>query len=544
MKQQTYPLWQFTSLLISCLIFFPIITLFILGFNTEDSQKIWAHLSQTVLSDYVINSLILAIGVSVVSLFIGVGSAWLLSRYQFIGSNFLSWALLLPLAMPTYIIAYSYTGLFDIAGPIQSSIRENFDLSYGQYWFPEIRSLGGAIFVISFVLYPYVYLLARASFLEQSHRLTDVARLMGYTRTQAFFKVTLPIARPAIITGISLTLMETLADFGAVSYFGVDTFTTGIFRTWYGLDSINGAAQLALMLLSFVIILIVLEKYSRRQARYHIHSNQEINKQELTGSKGLTSFIICSFPLLLGFVIPIWQLLVWATQTYAQLFETAFWLLIKNTFFLAAITSVLALIFAILLAYSHRLINNQLTQLTRHLASFGYAIPGVIIAVGTLIPLAKLDNYIDAWFRLNFEFSTGLLISGTTIALIIAYLVRFMSVSLRTVESGLASVKQNMDHVSRTLGHKPLFTLRKIHIPIIRNSLLTAILIVFVEVMKELPATLILRPFNFNTLAVRAYELASDERLADASISSLTIVLVGLVPVILLTRAINKNQKK
>ena len=543
MKQPTYPLWQFASLLTSGLIFFPIITLLVLGLTADDSHQIWTHLRRTVLSDYVLNSLILATGVGAASLFIGVGTAWLLSKYKFVGSNFLSWALLLPLAMPTYIIAYSYTGLFDIAGPIQTFIRNHFNLSYGEYWFPEIRSLGGAIVVISFVLYPYVYLLARASFLNQSQHLNDVARLMGYSSLQTFIKVTLPIARPAIIAGVSLTLMETLADFGAVSYFGLSTFTTGIFRTWYGLDSVHGAAQLALMLLSFVIILIVLEKYSRRRARYHTNNTQQNSKQQLTGSKSFCSLIICSLPLLFGFIIPVWQLLVWASQTYQQLFEVSFWLLIKNTFLLATITSVLALLLAILLAYSHRLVNNNLTQITRQLASVGYAIPGVVIAVGVLIPLARLDNHIDAWFRTNLDFSTGLLISGSVAALIIAYLVRFMAVSLRAVESGLTSVKPNMDYVARTLGHKPLFILRKIHIPIIRNSLLTATLIVFVDVMKELPATLILRPFNFNTLAVRAYELASDERLADAAMSSLTIVLVGLLPVILLTKAINKPHK-
>lgn len=541
MLKQRYLSWQIASLVIGCLICFPIVTLFHLSFSGDSSLEVWSHLSETVLADYTISSLKLVIGVALLSLFIGVGCAWLLTQYSFRGARFLNWALLLPLAMPTYIIAYSYTGLLDIAGPIQNTIRDSFDLSYGQYWFPEIRSMGGAIFVMSFVLYPYVYLLARASFLEQSQQLGDVARLMGHSRKQAFFLINLPIARPAIVAGVSLVLMETLADYGAVSYFGVNTFTTGIFRTWYGLDSVNGAAQLALMLLSFVIVLTVIEKQSRRRAKYHTKNINQNNKKALSGSKALVAIIICSAPLILGFVIPIWQLLVWATQTHTQLFEASFWELVRNTFLLASITAVLALVLALVLAYSHRIVANKLTSLARHIASLGYAIPGVVIAVGILVPLARLDNSIDAWFRAQFDFSTGLLISGTIVALVIAYLVRFMSISLRTVESGLTSVKSSMDQVARSLGHSPLTILRTIHVPIIRSSLLTAILIVFVDVMKELPATLILRPFNFNTLAVRAYELASDERLADAALASISIVIVGLIPVILLTRAINKK---
>lgn len=535
--------WQIASLSTAGFFFLPIVTLFVLAFNTQGNSEIWAHLSQTVLSDYVSNSLVLALGVGSLTLFIGVGCAWLVSQYRFVGSRFLNWALLLPLAMPTYIIAYSYTGLLDIAGPIQSFIRDYFDLRFGQYWFPEIRSMGGAIFVISFVLYPYVYLLARASFMEQSPRLQDVARLMGYSQKRAFSKITLPIARPAIIAGVSLVLMETLADFGAVSYFGVNTFTTGIFRTWYGLDSINGAAQLALMLLSFVIILSVLEKQSRRRARYHTQGNQQSdNKKTLSGIKAIIALTLCSAPIVLGFIIPIWQLMIWAIQTYTQLFEASFWVLVKNTFTLATLTSILALGLALLLAYTHRIANNSKTMFAKQIAALGYAVPGVVIAVGILVPLARFDNFIDGWFRTNFDVSTGLLISGTTVALVIAYLVRFMAVSLKAVESGLSGVKLSMDQVSRSLGHSPLKILRSVHIPIIRGSLLTAILIVFVDVMKELPATLILRPFNFNTLAVRAYELASDERLADAALASLMIVLVGLIPVILLTRAINQRR--
>lgn len=535
--------WKITSVSIAALVFFPLLTLIILSLDGigGDNQSLWSHLSNTVLSDYIKGSLILMLGVASLTLLLGIGSAWLVTQHQFKGVGFFNWALLLPLAMPTYITAYSYTGLLDIAGPVQSLIRNSFNLHYGEYWFPEIRSMGGAIFVMSFVLYPYVYLLARAAFLDQSQHLRDVAQLLGTTRRNAFFKITLPIARPAIIAGISLALMETLADYGAVSYFGISTFTTGIFRTWYGLDSVQGAAQLALMLLMFVIVLIVLEKQSRQRSHYHDkNKGKHSQARQLNGSKQIIAIILASLPLLLGFIIPVMQLLFWAIDTHQQLFEMSFWVLVKNTISLALITSIIALSLALLLAYAHRIINNKITQVSNAIVKLGYAIPGTVIAVGTLIPLARLDNQIDAWFRTYFDISTGLLISGTIGALVIAYLVRFLAVALNTIDSGLTTIPHTMDQAARSLGHSPNQVMRKIHIPLLKTSLLTALLLVFVDVMKELPATLILRPFNFNTLAVKAYELASDERLADASLASISIVLFGLLPVILLTKSINK----
>jgi iron(III) transport system permease protein len=490
-----------------------------------------------VLSDYVFGSLQLMLGVAIITLLLGIGSAWLVTQYRFFGSGFFNWALLLPLAMPTYITAYSYTGLLDVAGPVQSAIRSSLGLSFNDYWFPEIRSMGGAIFVMSFVLYPYVYMLARASFIDQSKSLSDAGQLLGLSRRQSFFRITLPIARPAVIAGVSLALMETLADYGAVSYFSVSTFTTGIFRTWYGLDSVQTAAQLSLMLLMFVIVLITVEKNSRKKARYHDKSRgKSALPKQLDGRKQLVAFVLASIPLLLGFVIPVSQLAIWAIQTHEQLFETSFWVLVMNTLTLATITSILALILALILAYGHRIVGKPVTRLALRLGHLGYAIPGTVIAVGTLIPLARLDNQIDAWFRANFDISTGLLISGSIAALIIAYLVRFLAVSLNAIESSLSSIALTMDQAARSLGLSPLQILRKVHIPMLKTGLFTGLLVVFVDVMKELPATLILRPFNFNTLAVRAYELASDERLADASLASLAIVLVGLVPVILLSR--------
>ncbi|MFQ3246179.1 MAG: iron(III) transport system permease protein [Arenicella sp.] len=527
--------WYIISAIVASLVLLPLLTLTWL--SASANSELWGHLANTVLADYVVSSLSLMLGVALLTSLLGIGSALLVTQYHFKGVNFFHWALLLPLAMPAYITAYSYTGLLDVAGPIQSLLRTHFELSYGQYWFPEIRSLGGAIFVLSFVLYPYVYLMARASFMEQSQHLREVAQLLGYSRRKAFFRITLPIARPAIIAGISLALMETLADFGAVSYFGVNSFTTGIFRTWYGLDSVEGAAQLAMILLSFVVVLLALEKSSRKRAAYHGKKTAKPGQTEhLSGKKQALAIALVCTPLLLGFIIPCAQLSYWAIKNIEQLASAEFWQLVANTLLLASITACVALFLALLVAYSHRLNQSKFTSISKGIIGLGYAIPGLVIAVGVLIPLAYFDNTLDGWLRSNFNYSSGLLISGTIAALVIAYLVRFLAVALKSVDSGLGSIHPNMDQAARSLGLSPFGVLRKIHLPIMKGSILTGLLIVFVDVMKELPATLVLRPFNFNTLAVRAYELASDERLADAALPSIAIVLVGLLPVILLSR--------
>jgi len=532
--------WKIASVAIAALVFFPLLTLALLSLDAE--QGIWSHLYETVFADYVTNSLILMAGVALVTLIVGIGSAWLVTQYHFFASRPLKWMLLLPLAMPTYITAYSYTGLLDVAGPIQSGLRDIFNWQYGDYWFPEIRSLGGAIFVMSFVLYPYVYLLARASFLEQSPHLREAAQLLGYSRNKAFLKINLPIARPAIIAGLSLALMETLADYGAVSYFGVSTFTTGIYRTWNSLGDIGAASQLALVLLSFVIILLIIERQSRKRAQYHSKKTRDpVAPVQLRGAVGACAFVIAVLPVLVGFIIPTGQLVIWAHKTHAQLFDASFWLLVTNTIALASITAFVALIFALVIAYANRIASSKLIHTAKWLVGLGYAVPGMVIAIGTFIPLARLDNSIANWFSRNLDIEIGLLLTGSVFALIIAYLVRFMAVALNSVDSGLLGISRNMDQAARSLGLGPLPILRRVHIPILQSSLVTALLIVFVDVMKELPATLAMRPFNFNTLAINAYELASDERLTNAALPSIAIVLTGLIPVILLTKMINRN---
>lgn len=526
----------FSAVLMAMLLSVPILTILYLSLSSDTSA--WRHLFNTVLTDYVVNSLMLMLGVGIAVCILGVPAAWLTSMCRFPGRKIMSWALLLPLAFPAYIIAYTYTGMLDVSGPVQQLIRDTTGLKYGEYWFFDIRSLTGAMLMLSFVLYPYVYLLARVAFLEQSTSSLEVSRTLGLSSIQAFFKLALPLARPAIATGVTLALMETLADYGTVKYFGVSTFTTGIFRTFNGFGDPAAAAQLASCLLGFVILLVFIERYSRRHLTYHSQVEKQSRAKPivLTGLKSWLALLICLIPVLLGFIIPFLQLFSWAifeAEVGGRFFQLAW-----SSFYLAALASIIAVAIALLLAYAKRLHANRLVNSATGFASMGYALPGTIIAIGIIIPLSSLDHFIiDLLSTVNID--SGLIFSGTLLGLLFAYAVRFVAVSLGAVQSGLDKIKPTIDGSARVLGLKPFSVLKKVHVPLLSTTVLTAVLIVFVDVLKELPATLILRPFNFETLAVRAFELASDERLIDAAPPSLFIIGVGLVPVIMLSRSIN-----
>ena len=534
--------WDSAIILIALLVALPVLVIaaFIFFPVTEN----WQHLIDTLLADYVVNSLLLMLGVSIGVLSIGVICAWLTSMCEFPGRKILSWLLLLPLAIPAYIIAYTYTGMLDFEGPVQSLLREQFNWRYGDYWFPEVRSLAGAAAMLSLVLYPYVYMMARAAFLEQSICVLEVSRTLGNNGFNSFRRVALPLARPAIVTGLSLALMETLADYGTVQYFGVSTFTTGIFRIWFGMGDSTTAAQLSAVLMGFVFILIVLERWSRKRARFHHTSNKysAIDRYQLRGSRAWIAFIACLLPVLFGFIFPALQLLVWAFTTAEETLDRSFFTLAGHSLMLASVSAIVAVLLALFLAYGKRLRKTVMTEASVRLAAMGYAIPGTVIAMGVLLPLAWFDNTIDNWMRAYLNISTGLIFSGTLFALIFAYTVRFLSVSLQAVESGLSKIKPSMDDAGRSLGLAPFAVLKQLHLPLMKGTVLTALLLVFVDVLKELPATLILRPFNYNTLAVRAYEMASDERLADAGAPALMIVLAGIIPVILLSSAISRSR--
>lgn len=531
---------KMAAMLIAAILALPILVV-VINVLTGDSE-VWQHLYQTVLTEYISNSLLLMLGVGTGVLIIGVPCAWLTSMCDFSGRAFLSWALLLPMAVPAYIIAYTYTGVLDFAGPVQTFIRELTGWRYGEYWFFEIRSLGGAIVMLTLVLYPYVYLMSRAAFLEQSENTLEVSRTLGYSGRAVFFKLALPLARPAIVTGLTLALMETLADYGTVQYFSVNTFTTGILRTFYGFGDVAAASQLAGVLLIFVAVLILLERHSRHRIRYHASGLKKASSRRiaLSGGRGLMACIFCFFPILVGFLIPVSVLAYWAIFK-AEMPGTNFIQLAWNSFYLAAMASLIVVSLALVLSYAIRLNSGKTVRASVGIAGLGYALPGTIIAIGTIVPLAWLDHRIIDLVKHYSGDRVGLIFSGTLVALLFAYTVRFMAVSLGAVQNGLGKIKPSMDMAGRSLGMSPFKVLTRIHIPLLKGSVLTAILIVFVDVLKELPATLVLRPFNFNTLAVRAFELASDERLVDAAPASLMIVLVGLVPVILLSRSISSR---
>ena len=535
--------WRGAVILTAAVFALPV--LFVLTSVLTPAGEVWQHLVQTRLADYITNSLALMFGVGVGVLLVGITTAWLTVNFDFFGRSLFVWSLLLPLAVPAYINAYAYTGLLDFSGPIQVSLRSLFGWQGGDYWFPPIRSLTGAMLMLTLVLYPYVYLLARSAFLEQSVAASDAGRLLGCTPWQNFWRVTLPMARPAVIAGLSLALMETLADYGTVQYFGVDTFTTGIFRTWFGLGDSTAATQLSAVLMLFVFALIMLEYWSRRRARFHHISSRSIALQRtrLTGWHQTVAFLWCLAPIVFGFLVPFGLLLYWSWITAEDMLDSSFFALTANSFALAGLTAVLAVLFALLLTYGRRLAPTRLVRSAVRMTGLGYAIPGTVIAVGVVIPMGWLDHVINNWFELAFGNTVGLIFSGTLLTLIFAYLVRFLAISLQAVGSGLNTVRPSMDDAARSLGLAPRKVLTEIHIPMIRGSVLTAALIVFVDVLKELPATLILRPFNFNTLAVRAYELASDERLMDSATAAAAIVLVGLIPVILLSRTIETTRK-
>jgi iron(III) transport system permease protein len=442
-------------------------------------------------------------------------------------------------------MAYVYTDFLQFVGPLQTIMREWFGWKHGDYWFPDIRTLPGAILMFVCVLYPSVYLLVRTAFLERASGMLEAARTLGLGPWRAFFTVSLPLARPAVVAGVALALMETLADYGTVAYFAVNTFTTGIYRAWFSLGDRVAAAQLAAMLLSFVLFLLMAERISRGRARYNNTTgrNRPMAGARLRGVPAFLAFVGCLLPLLLGFVLPAFLLLKMALTEGDAQFGERFLLLSRNSFLLAGVTALIGVLLALLMAYGARLSKSTLATALNRLVGLGYAVPGAVIAVGVLIPVTRVDNWLAGQWAHWFGSNPGLLLTGGIAALVYAYLVRFLAVALHTVESSLAKITPSMDDAARCLGLGQGATLRRVHAPMLRGSLFTAGLLVFVDVMKELPATLVMRPFNFDTLATQTYTLASDERLAEASTASLAIVAVGLLPLIVLSRQISKARK-
>ena len=501
------------------------------------------HLASTVLGRYSINTVFLILLVSVGTFAVGVGAAWLVTMTHFKGVKFFEIALVLPLAFPAYVLAYAYTSVLDHPGIVQSTLRNVMDWGPRDYWFPEIRSLGGAALMLVLVLYPYVYLLARASFIQQSGSAFMTARGLGASPLAAFLTVSLPLARPAIAAGVLLAVMETIADFGTVAYFGVQTFATGIYTSWFSMGDRAGAAQLAVCLLMFAFMLAVLERIQRGRAKYYDQSRSQKHHAPLPlkGLRAVFAMVLCAIPVLLGVIIPIFSLIVLGLDSDQNLLSSRYLGFARNSLVLASTAALITVFAAIGLGFFQRMQPGRSSTMATYIARLGYAVPGGVIAVGLMVPFAAFDNAIDAWMRTTFNISTGLMLTGSIWLLVLAYMVRFLAAALGAYEGGQSLVHVHMDAASRSLGKGPFATLRKVHLPILTPSLLTALLIVFVDVMKELPATLIMRPFNYDTLAVQAYRLASDERLGGAAVPSLVIVAFGLLPVILICRQVGRR---
>lgn len=507
--------------------------------STETLQS----LAETVLARYTQATLILLVTVVVFSTLIGTVAAWLVTTTEFTGRRVLEIALVLPLAFPAYVLAYAYTHVLDHPGIVQTTLRAVTGWGPRDYWFPEIRSLGGAAAMLTLVLYPYVYLLARAAFASQSATTFYAAQSLGQTRWGAFSRVSLPMARPAIASGAMLIGMETIADFGTVSYFGVQTFAVGIYSSWFTFADRAAAAQLSLGLLAFALLLAIIERINRGEARYaYGRKFEQMPRLALTGARNAAAMFACFLPAFLGCILPVLMLSEMAMGSEQSLFSPRYLQFAQNSVTLGICAALLTVSVALLFGSLARNRDSWFATAILYIGRLGYAVPGGVIAVGLLVPFAFFDNTLDAYMRETFGISTGLLFTGSIWLLVFAYMIRFLAAAIGAYEGGVAVINPNMDAAARVLGQSEWGLLRRVHFPLLRPSLFTALLIVFVDVMKELPATLIMRPFNFDTLAVQAHRLAADERLAGAAVPSLVIVAIGTLPVILLCRRIRNEQ--
>lgn len=529
--------WIFASVLVLLLVLTPMITIGIRLFNQPSGQ--WGYIVSTFLTDYFYNTSFLVIGVALFTFILGVGCSWLVSAYEFPGRKYFEWLLILPLAFPSYILAYSYVGLFEYTGPLSSFFRNQFNISFNGP-LVDIMNLPGAIFIMSISLFPYVYVLSRTSFVKQSREMQEASILLNSGPLRTFLKIALPMARPAIAAGIALVSMEVLNDYGTVKYFGVNTFTTGIFRAWFSLGDINTAIYLAAIMSVFVIILIWLEHFNRGEKAWSKSNAQNKPIARIHPRYGREWLIaaLLSVIFLISFVLPFFQLVFWVSETYSKVVNAKFLSLIAGSFTLAGIASVIIAIISTILLYALRLNPFGWMRSITRIASIGYAIPGAVIAVGVMLPLVSMDKYLIKMAGQQI----GLILSGSLIMVSFAYVVRYLAVGYNAIDAGFQKTGIHVNEISRLLGTGNKGTLWKVDLPLIKKSIAAAILLTFVDLLKELPLTLILRPFNFQTLATQAFDLATNEMIAESANASLIIVLTGIIPVILLNLIIrNKN---
>ncbi|WP_407331424.1 ABC transporter permease [Enterovibrio sp. 27052020O] len=532
-----------SSWVLSLLLVLPILAIFYTAIG--ESDQVFGHLMSTVMGTYTLNTALLVVGTVSLSLLMGIPSAWLMANYSIPGDRWLQWALVLPLAMPGYIVGYIYTDWFDFAGPIQMFLRDITGwTTAAQYWFPDLRTLPGACFVLALVLHPYIYLLARAAFMEQSLTLTQSARLMGCSPIQSFFRISLPLARPAIAVGASLVAMEALGDFGTVSYFAVSTLTTAVYDTWLGYSNLNAAAKISAMMLVVIFLLISAERYSRRKQKLFSQnvSPDKIAKTPLRGTYKFLATIWCWGLFVIAFMAPLAQLVIYAWDYHASSSIQDFAQYSANSLYVSTIAAAAALVIALMVNFYRRLAGSAASNIPLRMASLGYAVPGTVLAIGVLIFLTSADHLINDIAKAMEWGRPGLLFSGTMFALLMAFVVRFSAVAIGSVESSLAKVSPSLDMAARTMGCNVGGMIKRVHLPLIRRGCLIAMLLVFIESMKELNAALLLRPFNFETLATYVFNYASDEHLEYAALPAVLLVLVGLIPLIMINRSLEQSR--
>ena len=534
-SSKIFSVWHGIPLLI--LLFFLSPILVILSSTFADYSENWSHIYEYVLADYILNSLILVLGVSILVMTIGSLTAWLVTNYQFFGKRFFEWGLILPLAIPPYILAYTFTGLFDSYGTLNEIARSLFNLQQNEMLFPNIRNIYGAIIVFSFTLYPYVYLICRTAFLNQSKSMFEVGRTLGLSQASIFLKLALPLVRPALIAGTMIVAMETLSDFGAVDHFAISTFTTGIFRTWYGMYDLTTAMQLASMLLIFITFCLVIERTSRKNANYStIGSNFKPTQVKRLSSLGSSAcFFACFVPIFIGFILPILEILNWSLRFNTSFFDEQFFSISLNTVLLSILSAILCTFIAMIINFSIRYKNSSVIKSINPFLNIGYAVPGLILAVGIVQLFVFLDNNILNSFE-------GYFLTGSLFGLIFAYIIKSYALANSTYEAGYQKISQTIDDSARVLKSTGLNLLFRVHFPILKTSFFTSILLVTSEVVKELPATLILRPFNFETLAVSTYIYASEERMVEAAAPATAIILIGLIPIFFISQMIRASR--
>ena len=528
--------WRLIPFLVAALVLIPIGT--ILSSFFAPTSDIWQHLVETTLLSLLINTFWLALGVVSGTTLLGVSLAWLTAVCEFPGRKLFSWALLLPLAVPAYVTAFVVLGLFDFTGPVQSAFRSWLG---PDAWFPEVRGRMGVITVMVLAFYPYVYLLARNAFLTQGKRSLEASQSLGLNRTQGFFRVALPMARPWIAGGVMLALMETLADFGTVAVFNYDTFTTAIYKAWFGMFSLPAASQLASLLLVIVFALIVMEQQIRIRMRYaEVKQSARADRIALSGWRSVTATALASGTLFFAFLLPIGQLVIWAANSLVQDLDSRYLGFLWHSLLLSTLAALLTCTVALLLVYATRRHPDAATRNAVRIATLGYALPGTVLAVGMFVPLASLDNWIGEVTLQLFQIETGLMIQGTLAIMLLAYLTRFLAVSHSPIDSAMQRITSSIDEASMSMGINGWIMLRRVHLPILKSGIFTAGALVFVDVMKEMPITLMTRPFGWDTLSVRIFEMTSEGAWEQAALPAVALVISGLIPIILFMRQTEK----